>query len=167
MRRSLLATIFSAGIAALAVPLAGWGQTAPGVQNAPPPAYRPGLGDLMTMTVQPRHIKLALAGKEKNWLFAAYELHQLEESFDRVSRYWPQWRRNPVADMMKAVTKEPMAMLSQAIKDANAEQFNAAYRKLTDSCNACHQGANVGVNVIVVPDASTFPDQDFRPAKAN
>ena len=30
-------------------------------QAQPPPAYRPGLGDLMTMTVQPRHIKLGLA----------------------------------------------------------------------------------------------------------
>src|SRR5260221_614819 len=51
-------------------------QTPPEGQNAPPP-YRPGLGDLMTMTVQPRHIKLALAGREKNWVYAAYELHQL------------------------------------------------------------------------------------------
>ena len=42
-------------------------------QNAPataPQAYRPGLGDLMTMTVQPRHIKLGLAGQEKNWPYA-------------------------------------------------------------------------------------------------
>jgi hypothetical protein len=45
----------------------------------PPPTYRPGLGDLMTMTVQPRHIKLGLAGREKNWIYAAYELHELEE----------------------------------------------------------------------------------------
>ena len=28
-------------------------------QTAPPQPYRPGLGDLMTMTVQPRHIKIA------------------------------------------------------------------------------------------------------------
>jgi hypothetical protein len=140
-------------------------QTAPDVQSAPPPTYRPGLGDLMTMTVQPRHIKLALAGREKNWPYAAYELHQLEEALDRVSRYWPQWRKNPIADMMSATTKEPMAMLAQAIKSTDAGQFNVAYKQLTDSCNACHQGANVGVNVIVAPDASTFPDQDFRPAK--
>jgi hypothetical protein len=99
-----------------------------------------------------------------NWPYAAYERHQLEESLDRVSRYWPLWRRNPHADMM-SITKEPMAMLSQAIKNADVGQYNTAYKQLTDSCNACHQGTNVGVNVIVVPDASTFPDQDFRPAK--
>jgi hypothetical protein len=40
-----------------------------------------------------------------------------------------------------------------------------AYKKLTDACNSCHEATNVGVNVIVVPDASTFPNQDFRRAK--
>jgi hypothetical protein len=28
----------------------------------------------MSTTVQPRHVKLAFAGREKNWVFAAYEL---------------------------------------------------------------------------------------------
>ena len=31
-------------------------------QNPAPGSYRPGLGDLMTMTVQPQHTKLGLAG---------------------------------------------------------------------------------------------------------
>jgi hypothetical protein len=38
-----------------------------------PPPYRPTLGDLMTTTVQPRHMKLALAGREKSWVYAACE----------------------------------------------------------------------------------------------
>jgi hypothetical protein len=75
--------------------VAGLAQT-PG-QPAPPPAYRPGLGDLMTMTVQPRHLKLGIAGHEKNWAYAAYEHHQLEEALERVARYWPQWRRSPIS----------------------------------------------------------------------
>ena len=33
-----------------------------GAERGRPQAYRPGLGDLMTMTVQPRHIKIALGG---------------------------------------------------------------------------------------------------------
>ncbi len=154
-----------AGAMAIAMLGSGNAQAPVTPQGATSQAYRPGLGDLMTMTVQPRHIKLALAGREKNWPYAAYELHQLEESFERVVRYWPQWRRNPIADIMSSVTKDPMAMLAQAIKNADAEQYNIAYRRLTDSCNACHQATNVGVNVIVVPDSSTFPDQDFRPVK--
>ena len=68
----------------LALPVTIAGPLFAMAQNAPAPApqaYRPGLGDLMTMTVQPRHIKLGLAGQEKNWPYAKYELHELEESF--------------------------------------------------------------------------------------
>ncbi len=57
--------------------------------EAPPP-YRPSLGDLMTTTVQPHHMKLALAEREKSWVYAAYELHQFDEAFDRLSIMWPE-----------------------------------------------------------------------------
>lgn len=126
-------------------------------------AYRPGLGDLMTMTVQPRHIKLALAGRQKNWTYAAYELHQLQEAFDRAAKAWPQWQSVPIADLMTAATKEPIASLARAIKDGASDRFMAAYEHLTDTCNACHQAANRSMVVIRVPDASSFPDQDFEP----
>jgi hypothetical protein len=66
----------------------GNAQTPTAPQGAAPQAYRPGLGDLMTMTVQPRHTKLGLAGQEKNWTYAAYELHELEEAFERAARVW-------------------------------------------------------------------------------
>ena len=54
--------------------------------------YSPGLGDLMTATVQPRHTKLGLAAREGNWPYAAYELHELKEAFDRAAKAWPKWR---------------------------------------------------------------------------
>jgi hypothetical protein len=146
-----------------ATALSGGAQTPPTAPQAP--TYRPGLGDLMTMTVQPRHIKLGLAGREKNWAFAGYELHELEESFERVARYWPQWKKKPIAEMMTSVTKEPMAALDEAIKATDDIKFDAAYKLLTEGCNTCHQSAGVGVIVIKVPDASPFPDQDFRPVK--
>jgi hypothetical protein len=135
---------------------------APAPADTSPP-YRPGLGDLMTMTVQPRHIKLALAGRQKNWAYAAYELHELQEAFDRAAKAWPQWQSVPIADLMTAATKEPMASLARAIKDGASDRFMAAYEHLTDTCNACHQAANRPMVVIRVPDASSFPDQDFAP----
>ena len=116
----------------------------------------------MTMTVQPRHIKLAFAGREKNWPYAAYEHHQMEEALEQVARYWPQWRGFPIADIIGSVTKDPMTKLSQAIKNADSGSYESAYKQLTDGCTSCHQSANVGMNVIVVPDASTFRDQDLR-----
>lgn len=131
----------------------------------PPPAYRPGLGDLMTMTVQPRHTKLGLAGQEKNWAYAAYELHELEESFERAARAWPKHRQSNIAELMLATTKEPMEAVAAAIKAGDAALFATAYGRLTDTCNACHQSTGHAVIVIQAPRTSPFPDQDFRPPK--
>jgi hypothetical protein len=150
-------------LVASAVPAIGLAQTSP--QAPTPPAYRPGLGDVMTMTVQPRHIKLGLAGREKNWAYAAYELHELEESFERTTRNWPTWQKKPIAEMMKAVVTEPMSAVSQAIKDADSAKFTRAFKQLTEACNTCHQSAERGMIVIQVPEVSPFPDQDFRVPK--
>jgi len=149
-------------LAASVVPMIGVAQT---TQETATPAYRPGLGDMMTATVQPRHIKLALAGREKNWAFAAYELHELEESFDSAGRIWPTWRNKPIADMIKSAAGEPMAAVNQAVKAADSDKFTIAYRQLTDACNICHQSAERGMVFIQVPESSPYPDQDFRPQK--
>ena len=137
-------------------------QTPPEGQAAPPP-YRPGLGDLMTMTVQPRHIKLALAGREKNWVYAAYELHQLDEAFERLSIMWPQWRQVRIVEMIETIIRQPMYDLGQAIKEKNEAKYATAYGQLTEACNSCHLGARQIPIVIQEPKDSMFPDQDFRP----
>lgn len=144
----------------------GQAQTSPDNQGqqqpSPPPPYRPGLGDLMTMSVQPRHIKLGLAGREKNWPYAAYELHELEESFERAARIWPKWRSVAITETMRAMMQEPMIALSEAIKHGDSARFTPAYQALTEACNLCHQSADRGMIVIQVPQSSPFPDQDFR-----
>jgi len=164
---SLKATSFAllTSVLALSFLALAYAQTPAAPQGPAPQAYRPGLGDLMTMTVQPRHIKLGLAGREKNWSFAAYELHELEESFERIVRVWPMYRKTNIAELMVATTKEPMDAVSQAIKSADAARFDEAYARLTATCNACHQSTERAFVVIQVPQASPFPDQDFRPVK--
>jgi hypothetical protein len=159
-----LITIVATALAA--VPLLAMAQSpqAPSPPAAAAQPYRPGLGDLMTMTVQPRHIKIALAGREKNWAYAKYELHVLEEALQRVVQVWPRWRGLPLGGMVEAIGKGPMAAVATAIEAKDAEKFAAAMPQLTEGCNACHQAANVGLVVIKTPDASSFPDQDFRPS---
>ena len=130
--------------------------------SAPPPAYRPGLGDLMVETIQSRHIKLALAGRSKNWPLASFELGQMEESFERVARVWPTWRSYSIADMIEVV-KAPMAAVQEAVKAKDAQRFAAAFGQLTEACNGCHAGVNRAMIVIKVPDASSYPNQDFTP----
>ncbi len=131
-------------------------------QNAP---YTPGLGDLMTMTVQPRHTKLGLAIREGNWRYAAYAQEELEEAFERIGEVWPKWHEFSIKEMINSVIKDPLAALEQAIKAADPGRADAAYEQLTGACNTCHRSADRGVVVIQSPAISPFPDQDFRPAK--
>jgi hypothetical protein len=154
-------TVLAAVLALSGLLKEGYAQSAPQEQRV----YRPGLGDLMTMTVQPRHVKLAAAGQQKNWTYAAYELHELEEAFERAAQVWPQWQSVPIAELITSATREPIASLGQAIKAADVNRFMVAYEHLTDACNACHQAANRSMIVIRVPDTSSFPDQDFQPSK--
>lgn len=146
-------------LAAALTPLVASGQAAP----PPSAAYRPGLGDLMTMTVQPRHLKIGLAGQQRNWTYAAYEVHELEEALERVAKVWPKWRDVDVAGLIKGSTENAIEVLEEAIKAKDVARFDEAYGKLTAACNACHQSSAVGFIAIQPPRSSPFTNQDFRP----
>ena len=124
------------------------------------------LGDLMTALVQPRHIKLGLAGSEQNWPIAAYQLDQLRATFADVAEILPKYRDLSIPDMITSTVKEPLAALNRAIEAKDANRFSAAYGQLTRSCNACHESYDRAM-IVIQPPAGTapFPDQDFRPPK--
>jgi hypothetical protein len=163
MFRKVLPLTFLTGALSAAIVSLGNAQT----QTTPPApqAFRPSFGDMMTMTVQPRHIKLWLAGQEKNWVYATYELHEMEEAFENLARVQPMYRTSNVTELLAATMKAPMDAVGEAIKSANAAKFTEAYAQLTATCNACHQSTEHPFVVIQVPKASSFPNQDFRPAK--
>jgi hypothetical protein len=130
--------------------------------EAPPqPEYHPSLGDLMTMAVQPRHTKLALSGRARNWTYAAYEASELKNAFARVARTVPTYRNNDMAGMMAANVKEPLDAVDAAIKAHDGARFDAAFAQLTHACNTCHQGMDHAFVVIRVPQASMYPDQNL------
>ncbi len=152
----------------LILPCMGAGQTGPTGAGAPVagavpvPEYHPSFGDLMTMAVQPRHIKLWLAGKQGNWAYAAYELSELRNAFLRIARTIPTYQSADSGELMTAMVKAPLDLLNEAVASGDPAKFNAAYAQLTNACNACHQSLKHRAVVIKVPDASMFPDQDFR-----
>jgi len=167
IRRICIALI--AELALLEAPHCAFAQVAATATPAAAPAaitqpdYHPSMGDLMTMAVQPRHIKLGLAGKQKNWSYATYELSELRNAFARIARTIPKYQTMDTAEMMTALTKAPLDALAQAITTTSSAGFNAAYLQLTQACNACHLSQKHGPVVIKVPDAAMFSDQDFRP----
>src|SRR5260221_4917492 len=167
MPRLILAAVLLGAVAApLAVAQQRGSMPGMGMQETKSASpYPPGLGDLMTAFVQPRHIKLGLAGNEQNWAYAAYELGELRESFDDVAKLVPKHGALAMPDAIASTVQQPMAALDAAIKAKDQAAFNKAYGELTTACNACHQSADHPMIVIQAPTVSAFPDQDFRPPK--
>src|SRR5579863_4667034 len=89
--------------------------------------YHPGLGELMTAFVQPRHIKLGLAGAAQNWAYAAYELGELRETFDDVGKLVLKHGNLEIAPAIASTVKPPMDALDAAIKAKDAAAFTKAY----------------------------------------
>jgi hypothetical protein len=124
--------------------------------------YVPGVGDLMNLLVQPRHAKLGLALKANNWDLAAYAHKELAQSFHTVATVQPKFRNLTVAEMIESMTGEPMRRLDDAIRARDAKRAAEAFAELTDGCNSCHTALNHGFVVIKVPEASSFPNQEFK-----
>jgi hypothetical protein len=129
--------------------------------------YRLGLGEMMTAFVQPRHIKLGLAGAAQNWDYAAYELGELQETFEDIGKTILKHGTLAIPEAIASTVKPPLDAIDAAIKAKDGAAFTKAYGDLTTACNACHQSADHKMIVIQVPTVSgtAFPDQDFNPQK--
>jgi|SRR5579872_1139517 hypothetical protein len=129
--------------------------------------YRPGLGELMTAFVQPRHAKLGLAGAAGNWDYADYGLDELRETFDDIGKFIVKHGELSIPQAIAATVTPPMDALDKAIKAKDAAGFTKAYADLTAGCNACHASAGHPMIVIKVPDVAgtAYPDQDFGAKK--
>ena len=129
--------------------------------DATPPVYRPVTSDLMNAIIQPRHIKLWLAGQAQNWVLADYERHNLQGAFRRLATAIPDYKGSKMTDLIDTFTSQSFADLDAAIKAKDEAGFVKAYGALTDGCNACHQSTDHAMAQIKVPDRDVFPDQEF------
>ena len=174
-KRYVAAAMLAGALAFFASILAVAQNAAPVVGGAPAaPAARPGGGlvildfkpamdDLMTMLVQPRHIKLHFAGLAKNWTLAAFQLNELRASLARIGRTIPTYRNIGVDTAVATIFADKIKAVDAAIKASDLAQFTAAYGEMTAACNACHAAMEHPFLVMKVPDALNYPDQEFRP----
>jgi hypothetical protein len=164
--RTRFVAIFA--IAMIAAGSVGFWQTthAPAQQPASPPnapvPYVMGMGDLMNTLIQPRHAKLGLAGKAENWALANYALSELRQAFAGIAKAVPKFRGMPVGDLVDLALTQPLNAVEAAIKQQDAQKFAAAYDQLSQGCNACHMELDHPYVVIKTPDASAFPNQEFK-----
>jgi hypothetical protein len=135
--------------------------TTPGCNRSAPTPYVPGLGEIMTAT-QMRHSKLWFAGRAGNWPLASYELDELQEGFEDAVRFHPTHKDAPISDLLPRMTAAPLAQLDRAIAGKDVAEFTRAFDALTAACNACHQAAHFGFNVITRPTSNPFTNQRFE-----
>ena len=131
--------------------------------DAAPQPFNPQLSALMSMLIQPRHAKLGLAGKAENWPLAGYYFKELKLGFGVVSRAVPRWKGLPVPDLFEASVEPTFAVLDFAIKAGEPHQFAESYGKLTQACNNCHATTDHSFVAIKAPDASAWPNLEFKP----
>jgi hypothetical protein len=169
--RMLLAAffVFILGIGGLAVsqsdpaPSQSKAAGAPGATNT---EFKPGFDDLMTMLIQPRHIKLYYAGTQKNWELAAAQARDLRLAFDRIAQTIPKYMGLGVDETLKSIMVPKLKAMDAAIAAAEPKLFAKAYDEMTAACNGCHSYMEHPFHVIIVPGSSrtgTYGDQDFNP----
>jgi hypothetical protein len=169
MKTGRMAALSLACVLALSADVIAEAQNAsPGPQTPARPGlvildFKPAMDDLMTMLVQPRHIRLYYAGQAKNWQLAAFQVNELRGALARIGRTIPNYRNINVDTAVAAIFADKLAAVSAAIKDGDEAQFTAAYGEMTAACNDCHKGMEHPFLVIKVPDGGYFPDQEFRP----
>jgi hypothetical protein len=138
----------------------------PAPASAPPAPidFKPGFDDLMTMLVQPRHLKLYYAGVHKNWELAAAESRDLRQALQRMAQTIPTYQGNDVDAAIVSIIAPKIQAVDEAIAKADSARFASAYNDLTTACTACHTYMEHPFIVIRVPEATgntPFPNQDF------
>lgn len=131
--------------------------------STPAPAdYRPSVPDMMNIAIQPRHAKLGIAGHERNWKYAMYQLRDLRGAFNRIARTAPAHEGWDLQAMFNAMIMAPLKAVEDAIKAEDARAFGRTYQALTHACNGCHVAMGRDYIVIQVPRGTAYPNQQFR-----
>ena len=166
-----------AGIAAIAVSVLAVGAGAGLAQQPAAPAAAPvaspqggaaaspyamTMGDMMNTLIQPRHAKLGLAGHAENWRLAQYASAEIRQAFAGIAKAQPKFAGMPIGTLVDVAMVPPLNAIDAAIKQQDAAKFTAAYGQLTQGCNACHMELDHAYVVIKIPDASVFPNQEFK-----
>jgi len=123
-------------------------------------SYKPGLGEFMS-GIQVHHNKLWFAGINNNWKLADFELSEIKETLEDIQKYNTDRKEVPSISMLSG----PIDEVNKAIQGKDEAQFKAGFMLLTNTCNTCHHANHFEFNVIKIPDAPPFTNQNFKPEK--
>jgi hypothetical protein len=119
--------------------------------------YKPGFGEFMS-GIQAHHSKLWFAGQNKNWKLADFEVHEIMEAIENIQKFQAERKESQMISMINPALER----MNNAVLQKNPALFKSSYILLTNTCNKCHRAADFGFNVIKIPDAQPFSNQDFK-----
>lgn len=120
-------------------------------------SYKPGFGEFMS-SVQAHHNKLWFAGQNHNWKLADFEIHEMMEAIENIQKYQTERKESQMIGMIAP----QLDSMNAAIQSENHAQFERSYTALTNACNECHRSTEFEFNVVKIPDAPPFSNQDFK-----
>jgi hypothetical protein len=119
--------------------------------------YRPGLGEFMS-SIQIHHNKLYFAGENKNWKLADFEVQEINEALEDIPKFCAD--REEVKSIQ--IIQPAIDSINNAITQKSPTLFKSSFVLLTNTCNNCHRATNHAFNVVKIPDAPPFSNQDFK-----
>lgn len=120
--------------------------------------YKPGFGEFMS-SIQVHHEKLWFAGINQNWQLANFEINEINENIEDITKYCTDRPETKEIGMIQ----EPIKNISMAIEQKNEKEFRNGFITLTITCNNCHRETNHGFNVISIPTTPPFSNQVYKP----
>ncbi len=120
--------------------------------------YKPGFGELMG-TIQAHHAKLWYAGMNENWKLTEFEIHEIEETFEKVSELHGD--RYKAAQLIPVLVLPFLESTRDAAQNKDMPAFKERYAELTSGCNSCHTDTGFEFIIIKTPDKPAFPNQQF------
>jgi hypothetical protein len=123
-------------------------------------SYKPGLGEFMT-SIQAHHAKLWYAGINTNWELADFEMHEIEELKEDITKFCAD--RSEIKSI--GMIDPAIETVKHSIKEKDLNLFKSSYQLLTNSCNNCHRSTEHGFNVVTIPSALPIVNQDFNAAQ--
>ncbi len=130
-------------------------------RDMPRTFYAPGLGDMM-QALQVRHAKLWFAGEAQHWELVAFEVHEIEETLERIALWHADHDDIPTAAWIDAYMQGGIDAIERSIEQADPAAFTAGFDQLTNGCNDCHRSAEHGFIVIQRPQNDAYGNQRWQ-----
>jgi hypothetical protein len=121
--------------------------------------YKPGFGELMGV-IQVHHAKLWFAGTNENWKLVEFEIHEIEETFEKISEL--HGNRYNDSKLVPALALPFLKSTREAAQNKDLPAFKERYNQLTAGCNSCHSDNGFDFIVIKTPTEPVFTNQDFK-----